>query len=182
MTVHSRSLSRPTNRKRFRLWHALVLVTMASLVSLLLWLAVRQRPVTLSETEKDVLSKLEKYQAKYELNEVKDKVVRIVLDGNRSVDEALEEVVRLPHLRRLSMNNSSVTDASLLKLYKCKRLQSIGLCNTSVSDRGLSYLARMPSLRNIYVTVNDKLTPGGIAAFQRSSPGVRVHVMNRAKR
>lgn len=180
MTAASKMPNRAADRKWLRPSRIAILTLGIGLIFLLVWLAVRPRPINLSDTEKDILRKLDEYEAKYELDAKREKVVRVWLEGCPEVDEVMDDVARLPHLRALSLYGSSVTDADLMKLQGCKRLKSLGIGRTAITDRGLSSLERMSSLRQVYVTlVNDKLTDQGIASLQRALPGIQVHIQER---
>ena len=132
------------------------------------------------DEEKRALKKLAIYGAKSRLDE-QSHVVRVVLEGKQVTNKALDEVVKLPELRSLSLGNSSVTDAGLLKLRELTMLDSLGITNTPVTDAGLKHLEGMPSLRYIWVCENDKLTPQGIASLRDALNGVNVYIMNQKK-
>jgi hypothetical protein len=129
--------------------------------------------------EKTILQKLEPFKAKHELND-KGEVVRVVLEGSHVTDAALDEVVKLPHLKRLSLARSSVTDAGLAKLQGVVWLEGLGITDTPVTDKGLKHLEKIPSLHHLWVCENDKLTKEGIAALKQSLVGLNVYVMNKS--
>ncbi len=105
---------------------------------------------------------------------------RLKLDGPHVDDDALAEVGQFKMLRWLSLSDAAVTDAGIEKLRDLKRLQSLGIAGTRVTDRGLSALQGNASLRWLWVTETDKLTPAGIQALKKALPAVTVYVLNRA--
>jgi hypothetical protein len=131
--------------------------------------------------EKDPLKNLERYKAKWEVDDQGD-VVRVVLEGAQVTNEALDQVVKLPKLKSLSLAWSSVTDQGLEKLQNMTSLEALGITNTPVTDQGLKHLEAIPSLRYVWVCETDKLTKQGIASLRETIDGVNVYIMNEPKK
>lgn len=149
----------------------LLLIVVAAVA--VFWASRGMRPA--SEDEKTVLKHLEKeYDAKYKLDD-KGRVFRVELEGPHVDDEAIEWAVKLKQLKELSLWKSSISDNGLDKLRELKRLEHLGLMDTRISDAGLRSLEKMPSLRDIWVSENERLTRQGVTSLKNTLPGLRVH-------
>lgn len=129
--------------------------------------------------ERDAMKSLEPLGAKFEFGD-KGEVRRIVLEGPKVTDAALDDVIKFTELRQLSLARASVSDAGMLKLSQNMTwLVNLGITDTKVTDEGLQHLTKITTLQNVWVCENDKLTAAGIAAFKAPYPQINVHIMNK---
>jgi internalin A len=113
--------------------------------------------------------------------------------GLQITDLGATKLAKLKNLKRLNLSGAKLTPASLkvlaglplerLNLYACETLDDsaaavlmempsltlIDLSYTSVTDKGLKQLAKLPALKNLYLT-ETKVTPDAVAAFKASHP------------
>ncbi len=130
--------------------------------------------------EKDALAALETdYKLSYHKKNPEGRIIDMRLEGRQFDDAAIEHVRKCKLLDGLSLNGSSVTDNGMDKLQDLQRLTHIAFVNTGITDRGLSYLENIPTLRDIWLTENNRLTPTGIECLKKAVRGIRIHVMGR---
>ena len=129
-----------------------------------------------SATLKSLLDdyKLDNYEKNSE-----DRVAHVRMEAPRFDDNALALTGKFKELQGLSIWKSAITDAGLEKLPVLKNLQSANIMADGVTDRGLKALARQPSLQDIWLVENDRITAAGMDALKKVLPSVRLHVMNR---
>ena len=113
--------------------------------------------------------------------------------GLQITDLGLAKLSKLKNLKRLDVSGAKLTPAGLkvlaalplerLSLWACEALDDsaaavlaeiptlavIDLSYTLVTNQGLRQLARLPNLKNLYLT-ETKVTPDAIAAFRSSNP------------
>jgi hypothetical protein len=114
-----------------------------------------------------------------------------VVGGIRITDVGLAKIAKLTHLQNLDLSGSEITPAGLKQLESLQRLQRLTLWNskalddsaagaltvfpnlavldlsyTPVGDGALPGLARLPKLRQLYLT-DTKVTPDGLHSFQQ---------------
>ena len=105
----------------------------------------------------------------------------VTLEGARFDDGAIALAGAFTQMQGLSLQGSTVTDAGLEKLPPIKTLIRMNIIANGITDRGLLAMRKQPSLQDVWLVVNDKLTEDGMASLKKANPGVRLHVMGRAK-
>jgi hypothetical protein len=105
----------------------------------------------------------------------------LILEGARFDDGALALAGVFSQMQGLSLQGSTVTDAGLEKLPAIKTLIRMNIIAKGITDRGLLALRKQPSLQDVWLVINDKLTDDGMASLKKANPGVRLHVMGRTK-
>ena len=100
------------------------------------------------------------------------RVVELRLEGRDVTDEQLDHVKHFPELRQLSFYGSLITDAGLEKIRGLKKVEALNLGKTQVTDRGLKLLENWYSVKWLWYSESDKITPGGIAALEKARPGL----------
>jgi hypothetical protein len=91
-------------------------------------------------------------------------IVWLQVTGKGITDAALPQLMKFSNLRKLNMKQSLVTDASMNLLVNLK---------SRVGDPGLEALKPLAGIKKIYCW-QSKVTPLGIASFQKQHPGVLV--------
>ena len=103
----------------------------------------------------------------------------LLLEGPRFKDDAVAFAGKFPMLEGMSIMGSAITDEGLEKLPVLKCLNRINIMAPAITDRGLLALRKMPSLQDVWLVENDKLTAAGRENLNKTNPAVRLHVMNR---
>ena len=113
--------------------------------------------------------------------------------GLQITDLGAMKLAKLKNLKRLNLSGAKLTPASLkvlaglplerLNLFACETLDDsaaailmeipsltlLDLSYTAVTDKGLKQLAKLPALKNLYLT-ETKVTPEAVGAFKTSHP------------
>jgi Leucine-rich repeat (LRR) protein len=113
--------------------------------------------------------------------------------GLQITDLGLGKLAKLKNLKRLNVSGAKLTPAGLrvlaalplerLNLWACEALDDsaaavlaeiptlavVDLSYTAVTNTGLQQLAKLPNLKNLYLT-DTKVTPEAVAAFRVSNP------------
>lgn len=87
------------------------------------------------------------------------------------VDAQLVTIGKFEHLVNLRLELNPVTDAGVVALAGLGSLQSLNLYGTRVTDRSVRTLALFKQLQRLYLWQTG-VTPSGLAALQRSRPGL----------
>ncbi len=95
-----------------------------------------------------------------------------------ATDADVECLLRLPALRRLSLDRSiDVTDAGLARLAQLKHLKRLALNEADqISDDGLQSLARLTNLVELHLDLGRHMTPAGIERLRNALPRCRISV------
>ncbi len=109
-------------------------------------------------------------------------VVGVSLETESADDAALAEILKFKMMRYLSLRWTRVTDNGVQKLLQLKRLEELNIASTALSDRALGHLESSSTLRDIWITRSEKLTPIGIASLKKANPELRIHDMTIAKK
>ncbi len=93
-----------------------------------------------------------------------------------ATDADIECLVRLPVLRRLSLDRSiDLTEAGLARLARLRQLRSLALNEADqISDDGLQSLASLTNLVELHIDLGRRMTPSGIERLRRSLPHCRI--------
>lgn len=82
--------------------------------------------------------------------------------GGKFTDAALKHVTRLPHLKELWLEQTSVTDSGLQNISTMTQLKTLGLiCEykpgepATITDCGLKHLKRLTNLRKLWLRDSD---------------------------
>jgi len=92
------------------------------------------------------------------------------------LDSGLPFLAKLPKLEVLVLSNTPVTDSGLAHLARCPALKDLRLAMTGVTDAGLLPLASIKTLTQVTFDKKTKVTPQGIARFEKLLPGCKVLV------
>ncbi len=77
----------------------------------------------------------------------------LLICGSGITDAGMDDLVKLSHLRKLTLTASSrLTDTGLKKLTALKGLESLTLGRASISLSGLSFLNKLPRLNQLHVS------------------------------
>lgn len=85
-----------------------------------------------------------------ELLLLKDNIIQLKLAKTVISDAAMENIAKIPYLKKLHIEHSKVSDEGLRQLKGAESLRYINLFGTAVSDEGLKHLAEIKSLKQIY--------------------------------
>jgi hypothetical protein len=92
-------------------------------------------------------------------------VAELLLNDMQLSREEVEELGRLPELRRLVLYRTNFGDAGLKHLAKCRHIESLNLTSTAVSDEALKDIAEFKSLR--YLCLGDvQVTPEAVKTLK----------------
>jgi len=76
-------------------------------------------------------------------------VTELDLIGNRTTNDQLISLARLPKLRSLRLDSRLVTDDGIMQLSRLKELRSLSITAPQVTDAGLLALGRLKNLENL---------------------------------
>jgi hypothetical protein len=95
-----------------------------------------------------------------------------------ATDADVECLLRLPALRRLSLDRSiDLTDAGLARLAQLKHLKRLALNEADqITDDGLQSLARLTNLVELHIELGRRMTPAGIERLRKALPRCRISV------
>ena len=82
-------------------------------------------------------------------------------------------------LEGMSIMGSAITDEGLERLPVLKHLNRINIMAPAITDRGLLAIRKMPSLQDVWLVENDKLTAAGRDSLTKTNPAARLHAANR---
>jgi internalin A len=82
--------------------------------------------------------------------------------SSRPADTTLAEIGRLNQLRRLWLNDASVTDVGLANLKGLTNLSTLGLGGAQITDAGLAHLKGLPKLSSLGLN-GTQVTDAGLA-------------------
>lgn len=77
-------------------------------------------------------------------------------------DSAFSHLADLPHLRKLTLSQSSATNATAGKLAECKELRLLYVGGARLGDAGLAALKKLPKLEILDVSNNPAITDAGL--------------------
>ena len=63
----------------------------------------------------------------------------------------MEAVGKLKNLRKLHLENTSITDDGLIHLKELENLEYLNLYGTSITDAGLLHLSNLKELKSLYL-------------------------------
>ena len=100
----------------------------------------------------------------------------LLLEGPRFKDGAIALAGKFPMLEGMSIMGSAITDEGLEKLPILKHLNRINIMAPAITDRGLLALRKMPTLQDVWLVENAKLTAAGRDSLTKTNPAVRLHL------
>lgn len=103
-----------------------------------------------------------------ELLQLKDHIIQLKLAKTAISDASMENVAKIPNLRKLHIEHSKVSDGGLERLKGTGSLRYINLFGTAVTDQGLQHLAQIKSLKQIYA-YQTKITAKGVNELKASN-------------
>jgi len=98
---------------------------------------------------------------------------QLYLDTKFIDDDDLKHFEGLHDLLEIRLDESQITDAGLRRFHPPANAYSMSLFRTGVTDYGLISLARYPQIQVLNVTYT-RVTPEGVAAFQKAAPRCQV--------
>ena len=102
------------------------------------------------------------------------RVIELNLDGKDIAYQDLRQISELTELKSLSLYGSTFDQAGLKNFANAGRLETLGVGETAITDQSLDLIATIPSLRWLWISECDKLTPEGVAKFRQVRPDVEV--------
>jgi hypothetical protein len=114
-------------------------------------------------------------QALEELTPLKQQITELNLARMPVKNEDLKSIGQMPNLRKLNLNYTDINDAGLVYLNGISKLQDVSLSGTAITEKGLEQLARLPSLRIVYIW-DTKIDSGYVTALQNRFKNVRVEM------
>jgi hypothetical protein len=95
--------------------------------------------------------------------------------GSQAItNRGMVSIAKLPALRELVLGDANLSDDALEALSGSASLELIALQKSQITDAGLARLATIPTLKEIYVANNEKLTLEGVRDFRQRRPEVHV--------
>jgi uncharacterized membrane protein len=85
-----------------------------------------------------------------ELSSVAENIIELNLAGMPIGDEAINDILTLNNLERLSLNNTKITDKTLERLVKLEKLTVLRLAGTAVTVNGMRLLTKSKSIKEVY--------------------------------
>ncbi len=104
---------------------------------------------------------------------IKEQITWLDLGKTGFQDSWLSTVKQFPNLTRLTLSNNAITDAGIIQLDSFEHLESLNLHTTAVSDAGLKVLARLTSLRRLYVW-QTKITRHTVDSIHNDNPALAI--------
>jgi len=108
------------------------------------------------------------------LDDVRVRVVWLDLSG-AEVDGAMARAIaRMPSLRRLHLDHSTIDDGTLAELAGVTKLEYLNLVGTRVTDASVDVIASMPLLERVYVW-QTSMSAEGIEALRDARPDAEIN-------
>ncbi|HEV3340267.1 MAG TPA: hypothetical protein VG125_07915 [Pirellulales bacterium] len=85
-------------------------------------------------------------------------------------DSTLADLIALPKLTALYVNNENITDAGMQHLARMTQLDVLDLRRSSITDRGLQQLESLKRLK-VLCLAETQVTDAGVDRFRRAVPG-----------
>jgi uncharacterized membrane protein len=104
---------------------------------------------------------------------IKEQTVWLNLAGTQLTDDDLELISQLKNLRKLRIENNSISDKGLISLEGLEYLESLNLYGTGISDAGLGSLAKLKELKELYIG-QTRVSGQGIKSLQQSNPALDI--------
>lgn len=86
-----------------------------------------------------------------------------VLDGRKCTAKGFAALKGLPHLRRLTLNQSGVSDKELAVIAGCTELRVLTIPESAVTDAGVAELPKLKRLEELNLSDAAKVTDKGMA-------------------
>lgn len=88
-------------------------------------------------------------------------------DSRKCTPKGFAALKRLPHLRRLELNQSGVTDRGLAEISGCKELRRLVIPESTVTDAGMASIAKLTRLEYLDVSANEKIGDRSMLAVRK---------------
>lgn len=85
------------------------------------------------------------------------------LDGRKCTGKGFAALKTLPHLRKLTLNQSGVSDKELAVIAGCSQLRVLTIPESTVTDAGLAELPKLTRLEELNLASAPKVTDKGMA-------------------
>jgi uncharacterized membrane protein/mono/diheme cytochrome c family protein len=106
-----------------------------------------------------------------------NQLIWLKMDGLKLSDSAIAVLVECKQLRRIFLNNSTITDLQLQKFTSLVNLQSMQLVGTPVTVKGLAALTPLKQLKHIFI-YKTAIAPADLAALQKTLKGIQIDTGN----
>ena len=101
------------------------------------------------------------------------RIVGLRLDGVQLRSGDIDQIGRLTHLDRLSLNRTAINDHDLVKLATLRNLRALTLNQTSIGDSGIEALVEFPKLRTLCLG-GVKASPEAVSALKAKRKGLQL--------
>ena len=96
----------------------------------------------------------------HELTELR----HLELHGERFTDAGIDDLLKIRHLQRLHLRDTSITPAGLGRLSQLPALQELGIIGSSVTDAYAEQLTSFPHLETVYF-IQTRITDEGLSSL-----------------
>jgi Leucine-rich repeat (LRR) protein len=88
-------------------------------------------------------------------------------------NELLEDLIKVPNLRRVELAGSAITDRQLELIGKASSLETLDLSQTAIGDAGIQHLVNLDKLRFLALT-GSRVTAEGIQQLKVALPDCNI--------
>jgi len=104
---------------------------------------------------------------------IKEQIIWLNLAGTQLTDDNLEFIGQLKNLRKLRIENNSISDKGLIYLESLEFIESLNLFGTGISDIGLGSLAKLKGLKELYLG-QTRVSEQGVKSLQQANPAIDI--------
>ncbi len=104
------------------------------------------------------------------LEQLAPQLVWLKAGGTSITDKAMENIGKLTHLTRLSLDNTDITDEGIKQLQTLNHLLYLNIVGTKVGATGLAALQSLQNLQSVYL-YQSAVTGEDLASLQTLFPG-----------
>lgn len=108
------------------------------------------------------------------IKSISENVLELNLAGSDFSDDLSDQLSQFEYLKKLQLQNTSITSKTVEALKPLKYLESLNLYATGVTDDVIPLLREMPALKNLYVW-KSKITSEGLKSLQNDKPLLKIH-------
>jgi hypothetical protein len=101
------------------------------------------------------------------------RIIGLRLDGVQLRSGDIDQIGRLTHLDRLSLNRTAINDHDLVQLATLRNLRALTLNQTSIGDPGIEALVEFPKLRTLCLG-GVKASPEAVKALKAKRKGLQL--------
>jgi hypothetical protein len=122
--------------------------------------------------DEEVMLVLDYFEPMYQIDG-SGRVIRLRLTNRPLSGAAMKEINKLTELINVDFYGANVNDDDLAQLQDLQKLKTMGLGATQMTDKGLANLAKLKSLRFVWVS-KASISQAAVDTLNETRPDIRV--------